>query len=158
MNLYELVVMGADFEALLTFDDFESLIWVCKYYEAGTFELHCSAEYLPELLAGEYLYCTDLPELGVLESVRYERDGRRAVVTGRFAESLLDARVILDTGTGARTATKWARKWLEENATASADAARLIPHLMFAAGAESTAIVAADDVRGKVCWNRCAPY
>lgn len=147
--LYELVVMDANFEALLTFDDFESLIWVRKYYEVGTFELHCSAEYLPELLEGEYLYCADLPELGVLESVRYEREGWRAVVTGRFAESLLHDRVILETGTGVRTATDWVRKWLGENATGPADAARRILRLMLAEGVESTAAAAAEDVRGK---------
>lgn len=144
----ELVILDAEFEPILTFDDFETLIWVRRYYEPGTFEVHCGDEYFADLRAGVYLYCAQMPELGVLEKVRYEREGHTLIATGRFAECLLERRVLTVQDTAARTPEEWTRQWLQTCVLTPADAARALPLLLAPALGGGTPVTA-DDVRGK---------
>lgn len=80
-------------------DAFDTLIWSPQYYGAGAFELTVDAtkKNVANLTRGRYLSRRDRDRIAIIEGVRstYSREtGRQLVITGRFAKSILDRRLI----------------------------------------------------------------
>lgn len=93
MNLY---ILDKDYNLLGEVEVFRSFIWRRRYYEHGTFELHCNAKYFDLLNEGLYLHRNDREEIAVIRAGYYKTSDSdvEAYCTGTLGESLLDNRVI----------------------------------------------------------------
>lgn len=132
MILLELIVLDAEFNVLGIVDGFQTLIWKRKYYETGTYELHCGDEYYGLLKAGKYLYRADRDEVGLLRGPKYSRDQaglKKAVAQGKFAEALLADRIFAGIYSYSGTGEAVVRKMVNDLCVAPADPARAIPRL-----------------------------
>lgn len=130
--MIELVVLDENFNVLGIIDGFQTLMWKRKYYETGAYELHCSDEYFALLKAGKYLYRKDRDELGILRGPAYNRDNtgqKKAVASGKFAESLLSDRIFAAIYDYSGTAEAVPRAMVTDLAISPADTDRVIPHL-----------------------------
>ena len=92
MDVY---LLDADWQTTAIIDDFTSLIWRRKYYEAGNFELHCGIDQYIALSSSTYIYRGDRKEAGIIESI--DVNDTTCVIKGRFLEALLDRYVIYPT-------------------------------------------------------------
>ena len=92
MDIY---LLDDQWQTLGIIDDFNSFIWRRKYKECGDFELHCHPSADPLILSAKYVYRADRPETGRIEQLSLN-DGK-AVIKGRFLESVLDDFVIYPT-------------------------------------------------------------
>lgn len=92
----ELLILNDRFEEIGMIDQFSSLQWNRKYYDVGSFELHCSEHYFSLLEEGKYLFRKDATELALIESIEYGMTAERDnfAVNGRFVESLLNDRCV----------------------------------------------------------------
>ena len=84
--------MNADFEILKIIDGFSSLIWHRRYYEPGSFELHCTHDAFPAFVEASYVCRPDRQEIGVIES--YSLSGLTCSAKGRFLECLTEEKII----------------------------------------------------------------
>lgn len=97
--MIEPIVMNREFERIKQIDDYSSLIWTTRYYECGDFEivLPVTEEYSQIIVRGNYLIRDDDEQIGIIEDITIdspEDDADRMIVTGRFAESILERRII----------------------------------------------------------------
>lgn len=92
----ELLILNDQFEEIGMIDQFSSLQWNRKYYDVGSFELHCSEQYFSLLEEGKYIFRKDASELALIESIEYKKalEGSSFTVNGRFIESILNDRCI----------------------------------------------------------------
>ena len=98
----ELYVLDQNFEKIYVLDTFESLIWVDKMYEPGTFELYTpvSSDILLYLRPGNYLMNNDSDRLMIIEDFTIDSDvetGNHVKIIGRDLTSILDRRIIWKT-------------------------------------------------------------
>lgn len=68
------------------------LSWDRKYYETGKFTLQIAASDYDPAMA--YVYSNDRPELGIVEQLKYTDDDGMVVLSGFFAERILNRRCI----------------------------------------------------------------
>ena len=66
--------------------------WDRKYYETGKFTLQIAASDYDPAMA--YVYSNDRPELGIVEQLKYTDDDGMVVLSGFFAERILNRRCI----------------------------------------------------------------
>lgn len=93
MNLY---LLDKNYDLLGEVEAPRSFIWTRRYYEHGTFELHCNPKYFDMINSAKYLYRNDRDEIAVIHGVYYtsNESGVEAYCTGTLGESILDDRVI----------------------------------------------------------------
>lgn len=90
----DLLLCGADFTPCSNpIDDFKSLTWTRKWYDADVFALELPPKYFSAALSAAYAYNPDESQFMRVESVNYG-DGN-VEVDGRGLKSLLDLRVLL---------------------------------------------------------------
>lgn len=66
--------------------------WDRKYYETGKFTLQIAASDYDPAMA--YVYSNDRPELGMVQQVRYTDDDSMVLISGFFAEHILNRRCV----------------------------------------------------------------
>ena len=92
MDIY---LLNDNFEIVRIIDDFTSLIWHRRYYESGSFELHCVHTLFPDIAGASYICRPDRQEIGVIES--YSLDVPTCSAKGRFLECLAEDKIIYPT-------------------------------------------------------------
>lgn len=95
----DVYILNTDRNAIGLIDDYESLIWTPRYFEPGDFEIYTKAgeKTLSLLQLDNYVTRPDSDKVGIIEKVRIESDpdaGDHIIATGRFAESILDRRIV----------------------------------------------------------------
>lgn len=86
-------------EPLLELDDYISAIWNNKYFAAGNFEIICRTtnERILKLVRNNFITLNGTDEIAVIETVEFSKDEEQGAImkiTGKFAQSLLNKRVI----------------------------------------------------------------
>lgn len=88
----------ANFEVIGIVDTFQSVIWHSVYHGVGDFQVYINAEDALSIVSdARYITRPDNEEVGVIEAVQIVDDvesGRMFTISGRFAKSLLDRRII----------------------------------------------------------------
>lgn len=95
----EFVIMNQNFESVCVLDVYESMIWVDKYQEPGTFELYTpiTDALLEHVKAGNYISSNDSEHIMIIEDITYTSDvenGNHIKAIGRSLESILDRRIV----------------------------------------------------------------
>lgn len=95
MDIY---VMNKNFEKIALIED-ASTIWAKRYYDVGDFEIFVGAteEYINILQKGNYITRLEDDSVGIIESIKttYDEEGTEYLtVSGRFAESILERRIV----------------------------------------------------------------
>lgn len=98
----EVTVYNTSFELVYVLDAYESLLWVDKYSEPGTFEIYTpvSSDILEYLKPNYYLVNDASEHTMIIEDMAIESDiesGNKIKIIGRSLESILDRRIIWDT-------------------------------------------------------------
>ena len=97
----ELKIYSSSLERKGIVENFRSLIWLRKYYEPGTFELHVplTETNLSLLGMGTIITKNESEEAGIIEDIRLSDDpeDREMIVSGRFLSSLFDRRLVKNT-------------------------------------------------------------
>lgn len=138
-------------------DAFDTVIWSPQYYGAGAFELTVDAnkKNAANLTRGRFITRTDSDRAVIIEGVRstYTREtGRQLVITGRFAKSILDRRLIYNLSGTTVTPTvirgnveDAARALVNSHIISSAQASRNVPFLKLGAKAGAAAVILDDN-------------
>lgn len=121
-------------EAIGVYDRAESVLWVSRYCEPGEFELltPLDGETAGLFMRGSFVARLDDPMVGVIESLRTtsdEDEGRRLLVSGRCAKSLLSRRIVWGQQDFSGTSEARARAAILGNAVSPEDPARRLPGL-----------------------------
>ena len=100
----ELTVLNPNFEKIYILDSYESLIWVDKFSEPGTFEIYTPVtnDILTYLVKDNYLVNPDSEHVMIIEDFSLESDvekGDHIKIIGRSLESILDRRIVWDNTT-----------------------------------------------------------
>jgi hypothetical protein len=95
----DLMVLNQDFEKIYIFDAYESLLWVDKYSEPGTFEISTpvTQEILDYVKPNYYLVNEASEHTMIVEDISIESDienGNKIKIVGRSLESILDRRIV----------------------------------------------------------------
>ena len=133
----EVMVLNDEFEIIDYIDNFTSLEWVQRYYEAGDFVMN-----LPYAATGEdtsikrnrYLQREDSEAIMIIENVKTVRSasaGNSTEAKGRSMESILARRIVWkQTNTKAgETVEVFLRRLVTENCISPTDTKRKIPRL-----------------------------
>lgn len=98
----DLIVYDSELNELGIIDEFKSLVWTLRFYEAGSFELRApmTENNIALLRKNRYLYRPDAEETVFIKSISETlQDGERLIiVSGAFLEGLLDKRTITHKG------------------------------------------------------------
>lgn len=99
-------ILDKEFRPIDTLDQYESIIWTARFYEAGDFELYTpiNERLLTDIKIGYYLFSdqfynptTDRAMLMIVESIEITSDpesSNKIKVTGRDLKSIFDRRII----------------------------------------------------------------
>lgn len=95
----ELTVLNTSFEPVYLLETYESLIWVDKFSEPGTFELYTPVtdEIIDNIIPGYYILNSDSEHVMIIEDISIESDteaGDHFKAIGRSIESILDRRIV----------------------------------------------------------------
>lgn len=128
MDIY---VMNKSFEKIAVIED-ASVIWVSRYYDVGDFEIYVGAtkEYINILQSGNYVSRLDDDKIGIIEDIKitYDSEGTEYLTaTGRFAESILERRIVWQQTQLAGTAENGLRNLINNNIINPTISARKIP-------------------------------
>lgn len=128
MDIY---VMSKDFNSIAVIED-ASVIWVTRYYDVGDFEIYVGAteKYIEILKSGNYVYRLDDDKIGIIENIKitYDDEGTEYLTaTGRFAECLLERRIVWQQTQLAGTAENGLRNLVNNNIINPVIADRKIP-------------------------------
>lgn len=133
----ELYVLDKSFNKLSIVDEYQSLLWIDRYYEPGQFELYLGADskLLDYLVIGNYLVQRDSEHVMVIEGVRIEtsvEEGNHFTITGRSIEAFIGRRIIWRqtdfNNVNLQTAIQ---RLLNENVINPSISARRIPNFIF---------------------------
>ena len=98
MKDLEIRIYSAEMEFQGIVDDASSFQWTRKYYEPGSFELHCpiTVTNMELLRRGNLVWKRGAVEAGVIESLKLEETASKAEITakGRFLSSYMSRRLI----------------------------------------------------------------
>lgn len=116
MDIY---IMNKNFEKIKVIED-ASVIWAKRYYDVGDFEIYVGAteEYINILQSGNYVTRLDDDNVGIIEDIKITYDDEGAeylTVTGRFAESILERRIVWQQTQLTGTVENGLRKLINEN-------------------------------------------
>ena len=134
----DVYILNTDRNAIGLIDDYESLIWTPRYFEPGDFEIYTKAgeKTLSLLQLDNYVTRPDSDKVGIIEKVRIESDpdaGDHIIATGRFAESILDRRIVWTMTNLTGTAENGIRKILTDNLVSPTLTYRKIPNFVLGA-------------------------
>lgn len=142
----DLRVLNTNFETIYILDSYESLLWVDKFNEPGTFEIYTKVtnDILEYLKPDYYLVNENSEHTMIIEDISIESDienGDKIKIVGRSLESILERRIIWTETTFKENHNlqKAIRKLVERNISSSTKnkpAARRISN--FILGEEST--------------------
>ena len=95
----DMTVLNTNFEIVAVLDTYESIIWVDKLYEPGTFEFYTvfTPDILKVLKPNYYIQNSDSNHTMIIEDTSIESDsesGDHIKVIGRSLESILDRRIV----------------------------------------------------------------
>lgn len=95
MDIY---IMNKEFKKLGVIED-ASVIWTTRYYDVGDFEIYVGTtqKYIDWLQSGNYVERLDDDKIGIIEDIKitYDAEGTEYLTaTGRFAESILERRIV----------------------------------------------------------------
>lgn len=95
----ELTVLNTSFETVYILDSYESLLWVDKFSEPGTFEIYTpvTQQILDYLKPNYYLVNENSDHTMIIEDISIESDienGNKIKIVGRSLESILDRRIV----------------------------------------------------------------
>ena len=98
----DIFVYDKDFKQIASVDDYISLIWTERYYEAGEFSLKLSAlsPWFASFMVGNYLRLKNNNTAMIIEQILVQQtveDGIVATISGRSLSSLLRRRVLWST-------------------------------------------------------------
>ena len=98
-DLMDLYILDEDFQMVYVLDTYESLVWVDKYAEPGTFELSTvvTDELLETLKPDRYISSGFSNHLMIIEDIAISSDpdeGNKLKIVGRSLESILDRRIV----------------------------------------------------------------
>lgn len=132
----EVLVLDTEFRAVSVIDNFESLIWTDRYYEAGDFEIYTAAtvEMLQILKLDYYLWCKESEHVMIIEAIEIKTDpeeGNKLIVTGRSLESILDRRIIFGQTNVDDNLQNGVKKILMNNVINPLDETRKIENFIF---------------------------
>jgi hypothetical protein len=151
------MILDQNFDLLGSIGVFNTLIWLRRYYEAGTFELHAPADYFALMNEGKYLYRSDRDELGNISEVNFARDesgARTAYCKGYFAEAVLDRRVTESTVSLTGTPEAIGRRLVTDYLISPKNAKRAFSQIVLgkASGIGSSVTVSStgDEIGGKL--------
>lgn len=102
-------VRNSDFDVIGILDTAQSVIWHSVYYGVGDFQIYISLQDALQIIS-EARYITRLnnDEVGIIESVLIRDDvenGKMITISGRFAKSILDRRIIYSLSGNSNQAT-----------------------------------------------------
>lgn len=128
MDIY---VSDKNFKKIAVIED-ASVIWVTRYYDVGDFEIYVGAtsEYINILQSGNYVERLDDDKVGIIEDIKitYDDEGTEYLTaTGRFAESILERRIVWQQTQLSGTAENGLRNLINNNIINPTIAARKIP-------------------------------
>lgn len=140
----DLRVLNTNFETIYILDSYESLLWVDKFNEPGTFEIYTKVtnDILEYLKPNYYLVNDSSEHTMIIEDISIESDienGDKIKIIGRSLESIMDRRIIWDetSFTENHNLQNAIRKLVERNISSTAKIVeRRIPN--FILGSEST--------------------
>ena len=94
-----ITVLDNNFCAKCILDEYESFIWVDKFYEPGTFELYTKVTnyILSNIKADDFLQIPESEHTMIVEDISIESDiesGDHIKIVGRSLESMLDRRIV----------------------------------------------------------------
>lgn len=100
----------ADREVIGILDTAQSIIWHSLYYGVGDFEIYirCTEDIVSLVNSTEYVTRPNNDEVGVIEKIEINDDlqnGKMMTISGRFAKSILDRRLIYNLSGKTNTAT-----------------------------------------------------
>lgn len=95
----DLTVMNQTFEKMYILEAYESLLWIDKFNEPGTFELYTlvNDDILEYFKPDYYLSCENSEHTMIIEDISIEsnvEEGDKIKIIGRSLESILERRVI----------------------------------------------------------------
>lgn len=98
----EIRALNKDFEPIgKTKIKYFDLMWNRKYYEPGSFSVQIMAsDYLPDM---SYIYTSERPELGMVQSVEYTNNDEMVVLSGFFYEKKLTDKIVYPVYNGTGT-------------------------------------------------------
>ncbi len=95
----DMVVMDPNFTKIFVLDSYESIIWVDRYFECGSFELYTpvTSDILTYVTPGNYIQNRDSNHVMIVEDISIEsnvENGNHIKIIGRSLESILDRRIV----------------------------------------------------------------
>ena len=95
----DLTVLNTSFETVYVLDSYESLVWVDKFNDVGTFEIYTpvTPEILEYLKPNYYLVNNASEHTMIIEDISIESNvesGDKIKIIGRSLESILDRRIV----------------------------------------------------------------
>ena len=95
----DFTVLNTDFQTIDILEEYESIIWVDKFAEPGTFELYTPVtdDIIKYLKPNYYIINPKSDRVMIIEDISYESDiekGNHIKAVGRSLESLLDRRIV----------------------------------------------------------------
>lgn len=132
----ELTLLNTSLDAIAIIDDYESVIWTDRYYEAGDFEIYTpvTAEILSVIQQDRYIQRRDSDHVMIIEKLLIKTDaesGNHITVTGRSLESLLMRRIVWKQTRISGSLQNGIKKILTENVISPEDPARRIDNFIF---------------------------
>lgn len=116
----DVYILNRDRNAIGLIDDYESLIWVPRYFEPGDFEIYITAteKTLALLQLDNYVTRPDSDVVMIIETVQIESNpesGDHIIAKGRCLKSLLDRRIVWSQTNIDDTVENGVRRLLTEN-------------------------------------------
>ena len=144
----DIYILDTDLRTVGIIDDYESLIWVPRYFEPGDFEIYtsASAKTLELLQLDRYVTRPDSDMIGIIETVRIESDSERGdhiIAKGRDLKSLLDRRIVWSLTNIDDTVENGVRRLLTENFISPTVSDRKMEKLVLGASQGFTATMSA---------------
>lgn len=132
----EFLVLNQLFETIFIVDQYESILWVDRYYEPGEFEIYTpvTEDILKNVVADNYLFFRESNKLMIVENTTIEtnvEDGNHIKIVGRSLESLLDRRCILSTVNATGSLQTTIKSLITDNIISPTNSDRRIPNFIF---------------------------
>lgn len=95
----EIRVLDQNFNSVHIFDEYESLLWVDRFWECGSFEIYTpiNDDILTYMVKGNYLVSKDTDHVMIIEDFAIDSDveiGDHIKIIGRSLESILERRIV----------------------------------------------------------------
>lgn len=132
----EPLILNTNFQAVDTFDDYQSLIWVDRYSAYGDFEVYTTAnrDNISKFQMDFFIWIEDSEHMMIVEDITIDSDvesGNFLKIVGRSLESILDRRIVWFQTTLNGNLQNGVKKLLNENVINPSDPKRKIPNFIF---------------------------